>query len=170
MSRIGFYPGSFDPLTNGHIDVIEAAAALCDVLVIGIGVHALKSPMLSAAERSRLIAVECTPLLDAKACTLKVTTFDGLAVKAAEDNGAALMIRGLRDGTDLDYELQLAGMNTVMAPGVQTVLLPPSSRTRHITATLVRQIARLHGDVSPFVPLSVASALAAAIGAEGHPC
>lgn len=168
MSRIGFYPGSFDPLTNGHVDVIEAAAVLCDVLVIGIGVHVSKSPMFPAAERARLIEVECTPLVAAKACALRVTTFDGLAVKAAEDNGAALMIRGLRDGTDLDYELQLAGMNAVMAPGVQTVLLPPTSRTRHITATLVRQIAQLHGDVSPFVPVSVAAALADVIGAAAN--
>lgn len=160
MSRTGFYPGSFDPLTNGHLDVIEAAATLCDTLVIGIGVHPSKAPLFSAEERARLIEVECRPLVASKDCTLKVTTFDTLAVRAAEECGAILMIRGLRDGTDLDYELQLAGMNAVMAPGVQTVLLPPTSRTRHITATLVRQIASLKGDVSPFVPLSVAAALA----------
>ena len=160
MSRTGFYPGSFDPLTNGHLDVIEAAATLCDTLVIGIGVHASKAALLPADERARLIDVECTALAAAKHCSLKVTTFEGLAVRAAEENGAVLMIRGLRDGTDLDYELQLAGMNAVMAPSLQTILLPPTSRTRHITATLVRQIAALHGDVSPFVPLSVAAALA----------
>lgn len=163
MSRIGFYPGSFDPLTNGHVDVITAAASLCDTLVIGIGLHPSKTPMFSPAERLRLIEVECRPLVEARHCALQVTTFDGLAVKAAEAEGAALMIRGLRDGTDLDYELQLAGMNAVMASGVQTVLLPPSSRTRHITATLVRQIARLRGDVTPFVPISVAAALMDAV-------
>ena len=166
MSRIGFYPGSFDPLTNGHIDVIGAAAMLCDTLVIGIGVHPTKAPLLSPEERARLIEVECRPLCDTRGCALLVTTFDGLAVRAAESHAATLMIRGLRDGTDLDYELQLAGMNAAMTT-VQTVLLPPTSRTRHITATLVRQIARLHGDVTPFVPLSVASALADAIAAQG---
>lgn len=166
MNRIGFYPGSFDPLTNGHIDVVDAAASLCDTLVIGIGVHPSKAPMFLADERLRLIEVECRPRAQAKHCALTVTTFDGLAVHAAEAAGATLMIRGLRDGTDLDYELQLAGMNAVMTPGVQTVLLPPTSRTRHITATLVRQIARLQGDVTPFVPVSVAAALADKAQAE----
>jgi pantetheine-phosphate adenylyltransferase len=163
VSRVGFYPGSFDPLTNGHVDVMTAAAALCDVLVVGIGTHPTKAPMFSPEDRLRLIEVECRPLVEARHCLLRVATFDGLAVRAAEHEGAELMIRGLRDGTDLDYELQLAGMNAVMAPGVQTVLLPPTSRTRHVTATLVRQIARLGGDVTPFVPVSVAIALADAV-------
>lgn len=167
MSRTGFYPGSFDPLTNGHLDVIAAAAALCDVLVIGIGTHPSKTPMFPPEERVRLIEVEGRPIAELKNCALQVVTFDGLAVKAAEAQGADLMIRGLRDGTDLDYELQLAGMNAVMSPGLQTVFLPPTSRTRHITATLVRQIARLHGDVSAFVPVSVASALADAVDLKG---
>ena len=157
--RIGFYPGSFDPLTNGHIDVIEAAAALCDKLVIAIGVHPGKVPMVTAEERVAMIASDCGARLEAKGCKLEVITFDTLAVEAAMACGAAMMIRGLRDGTDLDYELQLAGMNAAMAPVVQTVLLPPSSRTRHIAATLVRQIARLGGDVSSFVPAAAASAL-----------
>ena len=165
MSRVGFYPGSFDPLTNGHLDVIGAAASLCDTLVIGIGVHPSKAPLFPADERARLIEVEGAPLAAARGCALRVTTFDGLAVKAAEEFGAVLLIRGLRDGTDLDYEMQLAGMNAVMAPRLRTVFLPPSSRTRHITATLVRQIASLHGDVSPFVPVSVAAALADRISA-----
>ena len=168
MNRIGFYPGSFDPLTNGHLDVIGSAASLCDLLVLGIGVHPSKTPMFSAEERLRLLDVECRPLTTAKSCALKVTTFDGLAVRAAQTEGATLLIRGLRDGTDLDYELQLAGMNAVMAPGLQTVLLPPSSSTRHITATLVRQIARLRGDVTPFVPMSVAAALADRADVEQH--
>ena len=165
--RVGFYPGSFDPLTNGHVDVIEAAASLCERLVIGVGVHPGKTPMFSPEERVRLIELEGRPLAKAKDCTLRVVTFDGLAIRAAEDFGASVMIRGLRDGTDLDYELQLAGMNAAMAPNIQTILLPPSSRTRHITATLVRQIALLHGDVSSFVPPSVAMALADAVVSVG---
>lgn len=161
MTRVGFYPGSFDPLTNGHVDVIAAAAMLCDRLVVGIGVNAAKVPMFDAADRARLVEADCGAVVAAKHCVLTVTTFDGLAVKAAETCGATLMIRGLRDGTDLDFELQLSGMNAAMAPGVQTILLPPTARTRHITATLVRQIAQLGGDVSPFVPAAVARALAA---------
>ncbi len=84
MSRVGFYPGSFDPLTNGHVDVIAAAAVLCDILIVGIGTHPTKAPMFSPEERLRLIEVECRPLVEARSCALKVTTFDGLAVKAAE--------------------------------------------------------------------------------------
>ena len=107
-----------------------------------------------------MIESDCGSRLRAKGCLLEVTTFDTVAVEAALACKATVMIRGLRDGTDLDYELQLAGMNAAMAPGVQTVLLPPSSRTRHIAATLVRQIAHLGGDVSSFVPAAAASALA----------
>ena len=161
MTRVGFYPGSFDPLTNGHLDVIDGAATLCDRLVIAIGIHPGKVPMFTAEERAAMIAAECGPRLEAKGCELEVTTFDNLAIRAAEARGATVMIRGLRDGTDLDYELQLAGMNAAMAPAIQTILLPPSSRTRHIAATLVRQIAKLGGDVTSFVPPSVAKALQA---------
>jgi pantetheine-phosphate adenylyltransferase len=160
--RVGFYPGSFDPLTNGHLDVIDGAAALCDRLVIGIGVHPGKAPTFTAEIRATLIRGECGQRLAARGCALDVVTFDGLAVAAAAAAGATLMIRGLRDGTDLDYEIQLAGMNAAMMPTVQTVLLPPSSRTRHIAATLVRQIAGMGGDVSPFVPPAVVAALAEA--------
>jgi pantetheine-phosphate adenylyltransferase len=161
VTRVGFYPGSFDPLTNGHLDVIDGAATLCDRLVIAIGIHPGKVPMFTAEERAAMIAAECGPRLEAKGCGLEVTTFDNLAIRAAEARGATVMIRGLRDGTDLDYELQLAGMNAAMAPAIQTILLPPSSRTRHIAATLVRQIAKLGGDVTSFVPPSVAKALQA---------
>lgn len=161
MTRTGFYPGSFDPLTNGHLDVIDGAAALCDRLVVAIGIHPGKAPMFTAEERAAMIVAACRPRLEAKGCGLEVTTFDTLAIRAAESCGATVMIRGLRDGTDLDYELQLAGMNAAMAPAIQTILLPPSSRTRHIAATLVRQIAHLGGDVTSFVPPSVATVLQA---------
>ena len=169
MTRIGFYPGSFDPLTNGHVDVVEAASALCDTLVVGIGVHHGKTPMFSAETRAALIQGEFGPRLEARGCQLQVMTFDTLAVNAAAACGAGVMIRGLRDGTDLDYELQLAGMNAAMAPAIQTVLLPPTSLSRHITASLVRQIALLGGDVAPFVPPLVAAALAEAIRARASP-
>ena len=102
----------------------------------------------------------CTPIAAAESATLEVATFDDLAVTAARRCGASLFIRGLRDGTDLDYEMQLAGMNGAMAPEVQTVFLPASTGVRPITATLVRQIAAMGGDVSPFVPPLVATRLA----------
>jgi pantetheine-phosphate adenylyltransferase len=103
----------------------------------------------------------CTPIVKEEQCTLECVTFDDLVVQAAQRAGAALLIRGLRDGTDLDYEMQMAGMNGAMAPGIQTVFVPASPMVRPITATLVRQIASMGGDVSSFVPPQVAKRLAA---------
>lgn len=155
MTRTAFYTGSFDPVTNGHADVIAAAAGLCDRLVLAIGVHPGKTPLLSAERRSELLREVATPLLAAKGAALDVVTFDDLAVGAARRAGASIIVRGLRDGSDLDYEMQMAGMNAVMAPDIQTVFLPASPGVRHITATLVRQIAAMGGDVAPFVPAAV---------------
>ena len=155
MARIGFYTGSFDPLTNGHMDVLRSAAAFCDRIVVGIGVHPGKAPLFSAAQRETLIRT-CAAGLGAE---IDVVAFDGLAVEAAKQAGASLILRGLRDGTDFDYEMQMSGMNATMAPALRTIFLPASPGVRHITATLVRQIAALHGDVSAFVPPAVAAAL-----------
>ncbi len=159
MTRIALYTGSFDPLTNGHVDVIRQAAAACDKLVIGIGVHPGKTPVFSAEERADLIRAACADMLKAENCELSVATFAGLAVEAAREQGAKMMIRGLRDGSDLDYEMQMAGMNGTMAPEVRTVYFGASPGARHITATLVRQIAAMGGDIRPFVPKNVATAL-----------
>lgn len=160
MSRTGLYTGSFDPPTNGHLAVIEAAARLCDRLVVGIGSHPTKTPLFSLEERRRLIEAVCGVAAAAAGCTLEVAPFEGLAVEAARRHGASLMIRGLRDGTDFDYEMQMAGMNAAMAPDIRTVFIPAPVDTRPITATLVRQIAAMGGNVSPFVPPAVAAALA----------
>jgi pantetheine-phosphate adenylyltransferase len=168
MTRTGFYPGSFDPLTNGHVDVIGHAAGLCDRLVVAIGTHPAKQPMFTAQERTAMIEAACRDRLAAEGVVLEVVSFAGLAVEAAVRAGASLMLRGLRDGGDLDYEMQLAGMNSVLAPAVQTVFLPASPYVRHITATLVRQIASMGGDVAPFVPPEVARALAAKFPRSGQ--
>ncbi|MGO8739078.1 pantetheine-phosphate adenylyltransferase [Rhodoblastus sp.] len=159
MQRVALYTGSFDPVTNGHVDVIRAASLLCDRLVVAIGLHPGKTPLFSAEERAEMILRVCAAEAAARNCELTVMTFDGLAVEAARAAGAALMIRGLRDGTDLDYEMSMAGMNGVMAPEVQTVFLPAGLNVRHITATLVRQVALMGGDVSAFAPPLVVEAL-----------
>lgn len=156
-ARIGFYTGSFDPLTNGHLDVLRAGSAFCDRIVVGIGVHPGKTPLFSAPERDALIRATTRHL----AAEIDVVTFDGLAVDAARRAGASVILRGLRDGTDFDYEMQMAGMNGVMSPDVQSVFIPARPAVRHITATLVRQIASLRGDVTGFVPPEVAAALRA---------
>lgn len=161
MSRIALYTGSFDPVTNGHVALIAAAARLCDALVVAIGTHPGKTPMFTVDERRALIGASCGTALQGTGCALHVETFAGLAVEAARHAGATLIIRGLRDGSDLDYEMPMAGMNAAMAPEVQTVFLPAPPSVRHITATLVRQIAQMGGDVSSFVPAPVTAALRA---------
>jgi len=161
MQRVALYPGSFDPVTNGHVDVIRAASRLCDRLVVAIGLHPGKTPMFPVEERAEMIEKVCAAEAAQRGCEITVVTFDGLAVEAARKNGATLILRGLRDGGDLDYEMQMAGMNAAMAPDVQTVFLPASPQVRHITATLVRQIAKMGGDVSAFAPPLVVEALRA---------
>lgn len=161
MPRIALYAGSFDPVTNGHLDVVRHAVGLCDRLVIAIGVHPGKKPLFSVEERTTMAQAVFAAVAKKAGCALECTTYDNLTVTAARKHGATVMIRGLRDGTDLDYEMQLAGMNETMAPDVQTVFVPASVIVRPITATLVRQIAAMGGDVSAFVPPSVAVSLKA---------
>jgi pantetheine-phosphate adenylyltransferase len=159
MPRIALYAGSFDPVTNGHIDVVRHAARLADRLVLAIGVHPGKAPLFSADDRLAMLQEICAPIAREAKCELACVTFDGLVIETARTLGATVLIRGLRDGSDFDYEMQMAGMNEAMAPGVQTVFLPASPAVRPITATLVRQIAGMGGDVSAFVPASVAAQL-----------
>ena len=159
MPRIALYPGSFDPVTNGHLDVVRHAVNLCDHLIVAIGVHPGKKPLFSTQERLDMAEAVFAPVASAAGCAFGCTTYDNLTITAAQKAGATIMIRGLRDGTDLDYEMQIAGMNETMAPDVHTVFVPASSGVRPITATLVCQIAAMGGDVSAFVPPSVASYL-----------
>jgi pantetheine-phosphate adenylyltransferase len=161
MTRIGFTSGSFDPVTNGHLDIVARAARMVDQLVVGIGVHPGKTPLFSADERIAMLRGETGPIAAAAGCRIEIVTFVSLTVDAARAAGATLIFRGLRDATDFDYEMQMAGMNGTMVPGVDTVFLPASPAVRHITGTLVRQIALMGGDVSPFVTPAVARALAA---------
>jgi pantetheine-phosphate adenylyltransferase len=159
MPRIALYPGSFDPVTNGHLDVVRNAVHLCDRLIVAIGVHSGKTPLFSIQERLDMVREVFGPVASKAGCAFDATTYDNLTVTAAQKVGATLMIRGLRDGTDLDYEMQLAGMNEAMAPDVHTVFVPASAAVRPITATLVRQIAGMGGNFSGFVPPSVAASL-----------
>lgn len=160
MSKTVLYPGSFDPVTNGHLDVLRQALNLADRVIVAVGVHAGKKPLFSFEERKALIAgaIEQSEFTDDKS-RVTIVEFSGLSVDAAIENNAQFMVRGLRDGTDLDYEMQLCGMNGTMMPQVGTVFLPASPSVRPITATLVRQIASMKGDVSGFVPQLVDKAL-----------
>jgi pantetheine-phosphate adenylyltransferase len=159
MPRTALFAGSFDPITNGHVDVVRSAVNLADRLVLAVGVHPGKTPLFSAEERLAMLDEICTPLGRAAGCAIACATFSDLVVTAAQREGATILVRGVRDATDFDYEMQMAGMNGTMAPKVQTVFLPPSPAVRPITATLVRQIAAMGGDVSAFVPAQVAARL-----------
>lgn len=163
MPRTALYAGSFDPVTNGHLDVVRAAARLADRLVLAIGIHPGKTPLFTVEERERMIRASLNqlPMAGKKNLTVDIVTFDNLVIEAAKKEGATLLIRGLRDATDFDYEMQMAGMNAAMAPDIQTVFLPASPSVRPITATLVRQIAKMGGDVKSFVPAPVAKELKA---------
>src|ERR1700681_177656 len=123
MPRIALYPGSFDPVTNGHLDVVRHAVGLCDRLIIAIGVQPSKKPLFSLEERLEKAEKVFAPVAAAAGCAFDCTTYDNLTVMAAQNSGATIMIRGLRDGTDLDYEIQIAGMNEIMAPDVSTAFV-----------------------------------------------
>ena len=158
--HVAIYGGSFDPLTNGHMDVLRATLAVFDKVVVAIGTHPGKKGLFDFKERVTLIE----EVIDSEGIptdAVEIVSFDGLIVDAARSHGAKALVRGLRDGTDLDYEMQMAGMNEMMAPDLQTVFFPASPSVRTITATLVRQIASMGGDTSPFVPAAVDKALRA---------
>ncbi len=157
--RVGLYPGSFDPITNGHIDILQQSLAIADKIIIAIGVHPGKIPLFTFEEREDMITRTIKDWDNQASERVQVISFDNLVVDAARKHSASFMIRGLRDGTDLDYEMQLAGMNGAMAPEIGTIYFPASPEVRPITATLVRQIAKLNGDISHFTPKFVVQKL-----------
>ncbi len=166
MPRTALFPGSFDPVTNGHLDLVRQAVRMADRLVLAIGTHPGKMPLFTTEERLAMLEETCRPIAREAGCELRCTTFADLVVTTARREGATLLIRGLRSASDFDYEMEMAGMNGAMAPDVQTVFLPASPLVRPITATLVRQIASMGGDVSHFVPPAVAARLNAKFAAK----
>ena len=166
MARTGFYPGSFDPVTYGHLDIIARTARLADKLVLGIGTHHGKQALLDAGTRIRLLEQVTRPIAEHTGVKISVATFDGLAVDAARRHHAGLIIRGLRDASDFDYEVQMGQMNGAMAPDIETVFLAASPATRMIASSLVKQIARMGGDITLFIPREAQAAVAAALAAS----
>ena len=165
MAKTGFYPGSFDPATFGHLDIVARSARFVDHLVLGVGVHHGKSAMLEGDMRVALLEEVCAPISGATGVKISVETFDDLAVNAAKRAGADVIVRGLRDASDFDYEVQMGQMNAAMAPEIETIFLAASPATRMIASSLVKQIARMGGDISAFVPVQSQQAIAAALKA-----
>lgn len=152
QTRTALYPGTFDPVTNGHTDIIGRAARICDRLVIGVSVNIGKGPLFAVEERVALVEAESQAIAAKNGMAIEVRPFAGLLVAFAREVGASMVVRGLRAVADFDYELQMAGMNARLAPDVETVFLMASERHQFISSRLVKEIALLGGDISSFVP------------------
>jgi pantetheine-phosphate adenylyltransferase len=158
--RIGLYPGTFDPITLGHVDIIRRACILVDRLVIGIAINRDKGPLFALEERVAMVEAECQPIGRAAGVDIVAHPFENLLIHCAEEVGASVVIRGLRAVSDFEYEFQMVGMNRAMNDDIETVFLMADANTQAIASRLVKEIARLGGDVSGFVPPSVVGALA----------
>jgi pantetheine-phosphate adenylyltransferase len=150
--RVGLYPGTFDPVTNGHLDVIARAARLLDKLIVGVAISTGKGPLLSLDERVELVEAEIARIATQNGMVIEVLPYDTLLVDFARKIGATMIVRGLRAVTDFDYEIQMAGMNYRMAPDIETVFLMASETHQFIASRLVKEVAMLGGDISSFVP------------------
>lgn len=162
--RTGLYPGTFDPITLGHLDIIKRASALVDRLVIGVAINRDKGPMFSLEERVQMIEAECAELSEETGIEYVVHPFENLLIDCARDVGATLIVRGLRAVADFEYEFQMVGMNRAMDSSIETVFLMAEARHQAIASKLVKEIARLGGDVSKFVTPEVKDALTSRLG------
>jgi pantetheine-phosphate adenylyltransferase len=149
--RIGLYPGTFDPIHNGHLDVIERGARLVDRLVVGVAINIGKGPLFELEERVDLVSRECAAIAARTGATVEVKAFTGLLVNFARDVGARMIIRGLRAVSDFDFEFQMAGMNYRMRPEIETAFLMASEHHQFISSRFVKEVALLGGDISSFV-------------------
>ena len=157
--RIGLYPGTFDPITLGHIDIIRRASMLVDRLVIGVAINRDKSPLFDLEERVSMLQEECTDLSERSGTEIVVRPFENLLINCAHDVGAQVIVRGLRAVADFEYEFQMVGMNRSLDNSIETVFLMAEAKHQAIASKLVKEIARLDGDISKFVTPHVAKRL-----------
>lgn len=161
--RTGLYPGTFDPVTLGHTDIVRRACSLVDRLVIGVAINRDKGPMFTLEERVAMIETECRPICTELGTEIVVHPFDNLLIHCAQEVGATVIVRGLRAVSDFEYEFQMVGMNRAMQDSIETVFLMADADHQAIASRLVKEIARLGGDITPFVPAAVAGALYAKV-------
>jgi pantetheine-phosphate adenylyltransferase len=154
MKRTALYPGTFDPMTNGHLDIIRRAMNLCDKLVIGVAINRDKNPLFSLEERTEMVRFALSDM-ENNDCEVEVVPFEGLLIQFVETVGASVIIRGLRAVSDFEYEFQMVGMNRKLNPDIETVFLMSDVKNQAIASRLVKEIARLGGDVGAFVTPSV---------------
>ena len=159
--RTGLYPGTFDPITLGHVDIIKRACKLVDRLVIGVAINRDKGPLFSLEERVAMVEAEMKTISEATGVEIAVHPFENLLIDCARDVGASIIIRGLRAVADFEYEFQMVGMNRKLDSEITTVFLMAEAERQAIASKLVKEIARLNGDVSAFVPPAVRDALVA---------
>ncbi len=164
--RTGLYPGTFDPITLGHTDIIQRAMALVDVLVIGVAINRDKGPLFSLEERVAMVEAECAPIVAKTGGKIIVHPFENLLIDCARDVGASVIVRGLRAVADFEYEFQMVGMNRALDASIETVFMMADAQRQAIASKLVKEIARLNGDVTKFVPLAVRDALIARYSAQ----
>lgn len=164
--RVGLYPGTFDPLTLGHGDIVERAVKLVDELIIGVAINRDKGPLFDLEERVAMVEQEMTRISKASNVPIKVVPFESLLVQFAEEMNASILIRGLRAVSDFEYEYQMVGMNQALNDDIETVFLMADARYQSIASRLVKEIARLGGDITSFVPGHVADKLKAKFAAQ----
>jgi len=162
LKRIALYPGTFDPVTNGHLDIIYRASSLCDVLIIGVAENIGKNPFFNVSKRKSLIEEAIgkkNSNTTRRLGEIQVKSFDDLLIDFARSNSVTMIIRGLRAVSDFDYEFQMAGMNARLASDIETVFLTASERHQFVASRFVKEIALLDGDISSFVPSNVSQAI-----------
>jgi pantetheine-phosphate adenylyltransferase len=157
--RVGLYPGTFDPITNGHLDIIQRAVKLVDHLVIGVAINEAKGPLFSLEERVEMVTRETAPFAGGGRGTIEVRPFNSLLMQFAEQVGAGVIIRGLRAVSDFEYEFQMVGMNMRLNHEIETVFLMAEPTHQAIASRLVKEIAMLGGDVSSFTSPTIAKRL-----------
>ncbi|HAK62200.1 MAG: pantetheine-phosphate adenylyltransferase [Pseudomonadota bacterium] len=162
MQRIGVYPGTFDPIHNGHIDIIQRATRLVDKLVIAVAINEDKGPLFSLQERVEMMRAETERMTGPDVASIEIVPFKNLVTQFAEEMGAQVIIRGLRGVADFDYEFQMAGMNARLNPRVETIFLMSEASNQAIASKLIREIARLGGDVADFTTPAVSAKLSKA--------